>query len=128
MSEREGNESGEQSRRAVARSAEQKNVSADGLEALLRYVKGSGRGQSSGTDRAKPLSDAEIRTCAVDRVIDAGGEVSAAFVAAGSLRLRGRVGCRSEIGLLERSLADIPGVRRLDLRLEYDIDDTIGTG
>lgn len=101
-------------------------ASGDGLEALLRYVKGSGRGQSPGTERAEPLSDAEIRTRAVDRVLDAGGEVSAAFVAAGSLRLRGRVGCRSEIGLLERSLADIPGVRRVDLRLEYDIDDTAG--
>jgi len=128
MSEREGYETGEQARRAVARTTGQENASADGLEALLRYVKGSGPGQFTGTDQAKPLSDAEIRTCAVDRVIDAGGEVSAAFVTAGSLRLRGRVGCRSEIGLLKRSLADIPGVRQVDLRLEYDIDDTTGTG
>ena len=126
MSEREGYETGEQARRAVARTTGQENASADGLEALLRYVKGSGRGQSTGAERTEPLSDAEIRTCAVDRVIDAGGEVSAAFVSAGSLRLRGKVGCRSEIGLLKRSLANIPSVRQVDLRLEYDIDDTIG--
>jgi hypothetical protein len=123
MSERQEFEAGKEARRGVLHDAGHETASTDRMEALVRYLKGAGQGKSTGTGRAKPLSDAEIRTQAVNRVIDAGGEVTAAIVAAGSLLLRGRIGCRSEIALLERTLSQIPGVTRLDMRLEYDIDD-----
>ena len=123
MSEHEKYEAGKEARSSVLHDAGHEQASTDRMEALLRYLKGTGQGQSTGSSRAKPLSDAEIRTLAVDRVIDAGGEVTAAIVAAGAVWLRGRVGCRSEIGLLEQTLSKIPGVTRVDLRLEYDIDD-----
>jgi hypothetical protein len=123
MSERQEFEAGKEARREVLHDAGHETASTDHMEALVRYLKGAGAGQSTGTGRAKPLSDAEIRTQVVDRVIDAGGEVTAAIVAAGAVWLRGRVGCHSEIPLLEQTLAEIPGVTRLDLRLEYDIDD-----
>jgi hypothetical protein len=124
MSEREEFQAGKEARRGVLHEAGHEEGSTDHMEALLRYLKGSGQGQSTGAGRVRPLSDAEIRTLAVDRVIDAGGEVTAAIVAAGTLWLRGRVGRRSEIALLRQALSEIPGVTRLDLRLEYDVDDT----
>lgn len=128
MGEHEEFHAGKEARRSVLDDAGHEKSSTDHMDALLRYLKGSGQGHSAGAAREQPLSDAEIRTRAVNRVIDAGGEVFAAFVAVGSLKLRGRVGCRSEIALLERSLADIPGVTRVDLRLAYDIDDTSADG
>ncbi|NUP46613.1 MAG: hypothetical protein HOW97_04775 [Catenulispora sp.] len=66
---------------------------------------------------------AELRRRVVDRVIDAGGEVSTAIVSGGTVLVRGRVGCRSEIPMLERELLCIPGVTELELHLGYDIDD-----
>lgn len=123
MSGREEFEAGKEARRAVLHGAGHEEASVDHTEALLRYLKGSGQGRSAGAGRVKPLSDAEIRTRAVDLVTDAGGETTAAIVAAGSLLLRGRVGCRSQIAALRRMLSGIPGVTRLDLRLDYDVDD-----
>ena len=121
MSKREKFEAGREGRRSVLRDAGRQS-SADHMDALVRYLKSSGHGQTA-SGRVKPLSDAEIRTRAVDLVTDAGGEATAAIVAAGSVLLRGRIGCRTDIALLERKLLEIPGVTRLDLRLEYDIDD-----
>ena len=60
----------------------------------------------------------------MDRVHNAGGEITAVVVAAGSVWLRGRVNCRSEISRLQESLAQIPGVIRLNLRMTDDTDDT----
>jgi hypothetical protein len=124
MSGREEYQAGKEARRGVAYDAGHEQSSTDHMDALLRYLTGSGQGQTREVGRTKPLSDADIRTLAINRVIDAGGEVTAAMVASGSLWLRGRIGCRSEIALLERTLSEIPGVTRLDLRLEYGIDDT----
>jgi hypothetical protein len=121
MSEREEYEASKEARRTVLHGAGHEPASGDHTEALLRYLKGSARRQSPAP--AEPLSDAEIRARAVDRVLDAGGEVTGAIVIAGSVWLRGRVGCRSEITLLRRALAEIPGVNQVVLRLEYDIDD-----
>jgi hypothetical protein len=120
---REDYEGGKEARRGVLHDAEHKEASIDHMDALLRYLKGSGQGQSAGAGRAKPLSDVEIRTRAVDLVTGGGGEVTAAMVVAGSMLLRGRVVRRSQIPSTERALSTIPGVMRLDLRLEYDVDD-----
>lgn len=123
MSKREGLEAGKEARRGVLHDAGHGEASTEHMDALLRYLKGSGQGQSTGSGRTEALSDAEIRTRAVDMVIDAGGEATAAIVSAGAVLLRGRVGCRGEIAPLQRKLSQIPGVTRLDLRMEYDIDD-----
>lgn len=71
----------------------------------------------------EPFGHHEVRRRVIDRVIDAGGEVSMITVSRGTVLVRGRVGCRSEIAMLEHELRGIPGVARLDLRLAYDIDD-----
>ncbi|GAA2008864.1 hypothetical protein [Catenulispora subtropica] len=81
----------------------------------------AGRRAPGGTVDA--LDRHELRRRVVDRVIDAGGEVSMATVSDGMVLVRGRVGCRSEVAMLERELRDLPGVTQLDLRLGYDIDD-----
>jgi hypothetical protein len=123
MSERQEFEAAKDTRQAVLHDAGHEEASTDHMEALFRHPKGSRQGQSTCTGRVRPLSDAEIRCLAVDRVIDAGGEVTALIVAAGSVMMRGRVGCRSQIAPLRRTLWGIPGITRMDLRLEYDIDD-----
>lgn len=123
MSEREGYGSGKEARHGVVHDAPSGRAN-DHMEALLRYLKGAGHGRSTGTSRTKPLSDADIRALVVKHVTDAGGEVTAAIVAAGSVWLRGRIGHRGEIARLERDLSEIPGVTRLDLRLAYEVDDT----
>lgn len=123
MSERQEFEAGKEARRGVLHDAGHEGSSTDHMEALVRYLKGAGQGSSTGAGRAKPLSDAEIRSHAVDLVVDAGGKVSAAIVAAGSLWLRGRVETHSQAAALERELSGIPGVTRVDLRLEYRTDD-----
>lgn len=123
MSGREEYEAGKEARRGVLHDAGHEGSSTDHMEALVRYLKGAGQGGSTGAGRVKPLSDNEIRSRAVDLVVDAGGKVSAAIVAAGSLWLRGRVDLHSQAAVLERSLSEIPGVTRVDLRLEYGTDD-----
>jgi hypothetical protein len=122
MSEREEFTSGKEARRGVLHDAGHE-ASADHTEALVRYLKGAGQAGSTGAGRVKPLGDAEIRSHAVDLVVDAGGEVTAAITAAGSLWLRGRIERRSQAAELERKLSEIPGVTRLDLRLDYGTDD-----
>lgn len=123
MGEHQEYEAGKEARRGVLHDAGHKGASTDHMEALVRYLKGAGQGSSTGAGRVKPLSDDEIRSHAVDLVVDAGGKVSAAIVAAGSLWLRGRVERHSQAAVLERKLSEIPGVTRVDLRLEYGIDD-----
>jgi hypothetical protein len=123
MGERERFEAGKEARRTVIHDAGHEQTSTDHMEALVRYLKGAGQGQSTGTGRARPLTDAEIRTRAVDLVTAIDGEVTAAMVAAGSVLLRGRCGQRSQIRPLEKALSTIPGVTRLDLRMHYDVDD-----
>jgi hypothetical protein len=71
----------------------------------------------------EPFADHEVRRRVIDRVIDAGGEVSTVTMSRGTVVVRGRVGCRSEIAMLKHELRGIPGVARLELRLAYDIDD-----
>jgi hypothetical protein len=124
MSERERYEAGKEARRTVLHGAGGEEASSAHIDALLHYLKGAGEGHSAHPGPQETLTDHEIRRRIVDRVLDAGGEVSAAIVAAGSVWLRGRVGCRSEIALLERTLRNVPGVTRLDMCLGYDIDDT----
>lgn len=123
MSKREEYQAGTEARRAVPHRAGSEAASTDHVEALLRYLKGAGHGQSTGTGRTKPFNDADIRTLAIALVDEAGGKTDAALVAAGSVWLRGRVGHRSQIAALERKLSEIPGVTRLDLKLNYDTDD-----
>lgn len=123
MSERQEFEAGKEARHGVLHDAGHQGTSTDHMEALVRYLKGAGQGGSTGAGRTKPLGDAEIRTHAVDLVVDAGGEVTAAIVAAGSLWLRGRIERHSQAAGLERQLSQIPGVTRVDLRLEYRTDD-----
>lgn len=84
----------------------------------------TGRAMVDGTGNEPAFGDAEIRARAVDPVLEAGGEVTGVIVAAGWVWLHGRVGCRSEVATLQRTLAEIPGVTGVDLRLAYDIDDT----
>jgi CBS domain-containing protein len=71
--------------------------------------------------------DDEIRRRVIDRAVDAGGEVYAITVSKGSVWIRGRVGCRSEIPILEQMLRQTPGVAGLQVELSYDIDDTTTT-
>lgn len=123
MSEREEFEAGKEARRSVLHDGGHEGSSTSHMEALVRYLKGAGQGGSTGAGRVKPLGDAEIRVRAVSLVGDAGGEVTAAIVAAGSLWLRGRVERHSQAAVLERKLSEIPGVTRVDLRLEYRTDD-----
>jgi hypothetical protein len=123
MSERQEFEAGKEARHGVLHGTRHEGASADPMEALVRYLNGAGQGRSTGAGRAKPLSDTEIRSHAVDLVVDAGGEVSAAIVAAGSLWLRARVERHSQAAVLERKLSEIPGVTRVDLRLAYGTDD-----
>jgi CBS domain-containing protein len=71
--------------------------------------------------------DREIRRRVTDRVIDVGGDVYAVCVAHGSLVVRGRIGNRSEIAVVERILRKIPGIDRVTLDFEYETDDTAGS-
>lgn len=123
MSKRDEFEAGREARRGVLHDSGHEGTSTDHMEALVRYLKGAGQGGSTGAGRVKPLADAEIRVRAVSLVGEAGGEVTAAIVAAGSLWLRGRVERHSQAAVLERKLSEIPGVVRVDLRLEYRTDD-----
>jgi hypothetical protein len=124
MSERARFEAGKEARRGVLHDVGREQASGEHMEALLRYVKGAKQGQSTGAGRAKELSDEQAHAQVVDRVVATGGEVSTAIVVAGSVWLRGRVRRRSEIAQLERDLARIPGIIRLDMRMHYDTDDT----
>lgn len=54
--------------------------------------------------------DAEIRRRVVDRVLDAGGEVSGARVEHGVVSLYGKVGSRRQIPLVEQMVREIDGV------------------
>lgn len=65
-------------------------------------------------NEVKDVNDAEIRRRAVDRVIDVGGEVLGVTVHDGAVRLRGRVGAREDIPLLERLLREIDGATDVD--------------
>lgn len=123
MGERQDYEAGREARRGVLHDAGYEEASTDHMDALLRYLKGMGQGQSTGAGRAKPLSDPEIRAQSVALVSEAGGEVTAAMVVAGSVLLRGSIGRHSQIALLERELSMIPGVTRIDMKLQYDVDD-----
>ena len=55
-------------------------------------------------------TDEEIRHHVIDRVIDVGGEVLGVAVEHGVVRLRGRIGMREDVKLVERLLHDIEGV------------------
>lgn len=123
MSEREEFDATNEARGAVLHEAGHEHPSGDHMNALLRYLKGSGHGRSKGEAAAKPLDDEEIRARAAALVLAAGGEVGAVIVTAGSVWLRGRVARRSTIAQLHRALAAIPGVTHVELRLGYDIDD-----
>ena len=126
MSKHENFEAGKEARRQLL--TESGHVSGVGshLDAVVRYLKGAGAGSGDPVGGKKPLDSHEIRRLVVDRVIDAGGETAAVVVSGGSVLVRGRVGCRSEIAILDRELRSIPGVSRLELHLGYDIDDTGG--
>jgi len=124
MSERSDFQAGDEARRAVLHDAgHEPGGTGDRMEGLLRYPKGAGLGADAGIGRTKPLCDADIHTLTVRLATDAGVEVSAAIVAAGSVWLRGRIGLRSGIAPLEKQLSRIPGVTRLDLNLTCDTDD-----
>lgn len=124
MSERRDFKAGGEARRSVLHGAgREPGGTGDHMEGLLRYLKSAGQGGTAGAGRAKPLGDADIHTLAVRLATDAGAEVSATIVAAGSVWLRGRIGLRSAITPLEKQLSQIPGVTRLDLKLTYDTDD-----
>jgi CBS domain-containing protein len=94
----------------------------------LPVVDGDGRlvGILSRRDLLQSLlpEDDEIRRRVIDRVIDAGGEVYAVTISEGSVWIRARVGCRSEIPVLEQMLRQTPGVVRFEADLAYDVDDT----
>lgn len=123
MSERKEFEATNEARGAVLHEAGHERPSGDHMDALLRYLKGTGHGRSTGAADAKPLDDDEIRARAEGLVLAAGGEVGAVIVTAGSVWLRGRVSRRSTVARLQRSLAEIPGVTHVELRLGWDIDD-----
>jgi osmotically-inducible protein OsmY len=59
-------------------------------------------------------TDAEIRHHVIDRIIDAGGEVLGITVDRGAVRLRGRIGMRDDIALVERLLRAVDGVTDVD--------------
>lgn len=67
-------------------------------------------------DEVKDTNDVTIRQHAIDRVIDAGGEVLTATVEHGAVRLRGQVGMHDDIELIERLLRTIDGVTEVDAR------------
>jgi hypothetical protein len=66
----------------------------------------------------------EIRRRVTDRVVDVGGEVYSVTVAHGSVVVRGRVGDRAELPVVERLLRETPGVSDVRLDFEYGTDDT----
>lgn len=72
----------------------------------------------------RPLRDTQICAQAMNCVIDAGGDVTTVTEDAGTLWLHGRIGHRSEIAPMRQILSEIPGVTRVVLCLNYDIDDT----
>ena len=69
----------------------------------------------------------EIRRRITDRVIDMGGDVYSVCVAHGSVFVRGWIGNRSEIAVVERLLRKTQGVDRVTLDFEYETDDTVGS-
>lgn len=85
-----------------------------------------GRGRIRADDPGERADHWELRRQVVDRVIAAGGEVSMATVSDGMVLVRGRVGRHSDAATLKHELRKIPGVARLDLRLDYDITDVAG--
>lgn len=92
----------------------------DAAGRLVGMVSGSDlqlAGPPADTDR-----DADMRRRVIDRVIDGGGEVFEIAVDRGVVRLRIRIGTRSEATLIEHMLGDLPGVVRLELAVEC-IDD-----
>lgn len=121
MSEREKYEASKEARRTVLKDAGHAPTSGSHMDALLRYIKGSGEGHS--VPRTEPVTDADIRQQAAALVRAAGGQVVTVTAASGTLRLRGHVRCRSEIPEIERRLRGIPGVTRVDLGFGYDDDD-----
>ncbi|MBR7827145.1 CBS domain-containing protein [Actinospica sp. MGRD01-02] len=68
------------------------------------------------------IEEAELRRRVIDRVIDAGGEVSALSVEEGVVRLCVHVGDCGEIPLIEQMLRGIPGVGQLELTVGADVD------
>lgn len=124
MSKHHEYEAGKEARRAVIHEARRRQGTGNRMEALLRYLKAAGAERPASPDGGGPLSDEEIRVRAVDLITDAGGEATTAIAASGRVWVRGHIGCRSEIILLEKEISKLPGVTRVDLRLEYDIDDT----
>ena len=93
----------------------------------LPVVDGEGRltGIVSRRDLLADLlpDDREIRHRVTDRVVDIGGEVFSVSVSHGSVIVRGRVGNRSEVAVVERLLRETPGVARVTVDFEYDHDD-----
>lgn len=124
MSERQDFKAGQEARRQVVDEGGREGRAGFRLDAVLRYLKGAGTGKSGTTGREKPLSGRELRRRIVDRVIDAGGEVTSVVAAGDTVLVRGRIGLRSEIAMLDRELRQIPGVSRLELHFTYDVDDT----
>ncbi len=59
-------------------------------------------------------TDEEIRRHVIDRVIDMGGEVFGATVDHGVVRLRGRVGMREDIPLVDHLLRQVNGVTGIE--------------
>lgn len=94
---------------------------------VLRAAERSGDTQQFRSPAAQPPSDAEIRRRVIDRVIDLGGEAYAVTVEHGVVRLRGRMGVRTAVGLAERAVRALDGVTRLDARLSYAVNDCRGT-
>ena len=78
-----------------------------------------------GATGGAPPTDAEIRRRVIDRVIDLGGEVCAAACERGAVRLRGRVGLRSDRARAQQAICALDGVNRLDSGFAYLVDDRL---
>lgn len=89
-----------------------------------------GKGRLSGIVSQRDLlatllpDDEDIRHLVTDRVVDVGAEVYSVSASHGSVVVRGRVGKRSEILVIERLLRETPGVSRVWLDFDYGTDDT----
>lgn len=67
--------------------------------------------------------DQRIRRAVIDRTMDMSAQVHSVSVVNGVVRVRGHVAGRSQIPVLEHLLRRIPGVTRLDVEFDYDVDD-----
>jgi len=70
-----------------------------------------------------PPPDEKIRHETIDRVIDAGGEVTDVAVDAGVVRLRARVDSPCQAPVVEHLVQAVAGVLKLEDTFEYGIDE-----